>query len=64
MIKKQSTRILSAQPQESLHILESTVAQHFNWRILTGGSVDQARFMIEKQVRFDLVRGLPMVATY
>lgn len=51
-------------PQESLRALERAVAQRLDWRILTGSGDDPPRFVIEKPVRYDLIRGWPMVATY
>jgi hypothetical protein len=55
---------LTTPPQESLHALERAVAQRFNWRILTGGKVDQPRFVIEKQVSYNFVRGWSTYALY
>lgn len=69
-MKHQSTVTLTTLPHESLRALESAVAQRSNWRILTGDSKhkdegeSKFRFVIEKQVRYDLIRGWPMVATY
>jgi len=63
-MKKQSTLTLTTLPQESLHALERAVAQRFHWRITTGGADDQPRFLIEKQVRYDLARRWQMVALY
>src|SRR5688500_12015501 len=63
-MKRQSTLTLSTLPQESLRALQSAVAQRFNWRILTGGQDEQPRFVIEKRVRYDLVRGWPMYSLF
>ncbi len=63
-MKTQSTLPLTTPPDESLRLLQRAVAQRSNWRILTGGANHQPRFVIEKRVRYDLVRGLPMVALY
>jgi hypothetical protein len=59
-----STLPLAAFPQESLRALQNAVGEHFQWRMQTGGTLDEPRFVIEKRVRYDLIRGLPMFAVY
>lgn len=49
---------------DSLSTLEKAVAQRSNWRILTKGTANEQRFVIEKQVRYNFVRGFSMYATH
>jgi hypothetical protein len=63
-MEQETTVTLHTLPQESMDALKSAVAGHFQWRILTGGTDDQPRFVIEKQVRYNLARGLRMTALY
>lgn len=49
--------ILPTLPQESLEILERMVAGRFDWRIFAQQKSEQPRFLIEKQVRYFLLRG-------
>ena len=55
---------LTATPSESLRALEIAVAQRPQWRLMRGGSDDLPRFVIEKRVRYDLLRSLPLYAVY
>lgn len=64
MMTELSTLTLVTSPQESLHALQRAVAQRFNWRIMTGGKEDHLRFIIEKRVRYDFIRGVPTYALY
>jgi len=59
-----STLTLTTPPDESLRALERAVAARFHWRILTGGAHDRPRFIIEKQVRYNLLRGWDVYGLY
>lgn len=54
---QENSVILPTLPQESLSILERMVAARFDWRIFAQDSSEQPRFLIEKQVRYYLMRG-------
>jgi hypothetical protein len=54
---QENSVLLSTLPQESLSILERMVAARFNWRIFSPETSEQPRFLIEKQVRYYLMRG-------
>jgi hypothetical protein len=59
-----STTTLLTTPESGIRALKQAAAGRPHWRIRTGGAGDAARFVIEKQVRYQLVRGWPMTATY
>jgi hypothetical protein len=63
-VRKQNHILVAMSPQQSLQTLKSAVAQRFNWRILTGDKNDYTRFVIEKQVHYQLIRGWRLTATY
>lgn len=63
-MQKEVTITLVTSPQDSLHALERAVSGRFNWRILIGGKTDAPRFVIEKQVRYAFLRGLPLHARH
>jgi len=52
----QQTIMLNTLPEESLQALKTEVAKHFDWRISTGEKAEQPRFLIERQVGYDLTR--------
>lgn len=58
------TLTLNAAPQDALRMLEKTVQTRLNWRIMTGGTHDQPRFVIEKPVRYNVLRGLNVIALF
>jgi hypothetical protein len=60
----QTSLTLTTSPQDSLHALERAVSGRFNWRILVGGKTDAPKFVIEKQVRYGFLRGLPLTAKH
>lgn len=59
-----STITIKVLPQDGLRKLEKAVAQRFDWRLRTGGSPEQPRFVIEKRVRYSLMRGYPLDVLY
>jgi hypothetical protein len=55
---------LTTAPQESLRALERAVAGKFEWRIQAGGEADRPRFVVEKKVPYELMRGAQIHALY
>lgn len=55
-----TTVTLTTPPRKCLRALKNAAAeQHPNWYIRSGGDDDQPRFVIEKKVNHQLVRGMP-----
>lgn len=63
-MKQPLTHTLTAPLDASLRALQDAVAARFNWRIITRGEREQPRFVVEKQVRHDLIRGWTLHAIY
>jgi hypothetical protein len=63
-MKPHATITILAQPQDSLRALQKAVAQQFDLRLLTGGTPEQPLFVLEKRVRYPLLRGLPLDVLY
>lgn len=51
-------------PEAQMDALAGAVGQRFDWRLLTGGADDAPRFVIEKRVRYEFVRGWSSHAVY
>ncbi|MFN8373799.1 MAG: hypothetical protein U0694_13105 [Anaerolineae bacterium] len=56
-MQNQATLTLPPLPQDSMRALANAAAQHSQWRVLRGGKDEQPRFVIEKRVRYEIMRG-------
>lgn len=45
-------------PQDALRALQARVAARYDWTIMTGGKHDNARFVIERRVRYTVIRSI------
>lgn len=54
---EQTVTLAHRSPQDALRTINAIVSARYNWQIMTGGSHDQPKFVIQRRISHMLVRG-------